>query len=325
MDNRRSFLMKACLLGTASVLATPLFSQATDLFHPGFKVQEIGLQLYTLREQLSKDLRSTISKVAETGFKHVETFYQYKPGNPVSLWGLSAAEFMALLQSEGLKTYSGHYQLNDFLTIGSGDDHALKAQLEIAAALEQSYFVVPVPPMGASLDKMTSKDFKFMAAQLNRAGEMAAASNIKMGYHNHFWEFRTLENGEKGYDILLKETDPALVTFEMDLFWVAKSGISPITFFEQYPGRFSMLHVKDMDKTNTVPITGGKLDQMPSMEILKGISYTEVGTGSIDFKPIFSQQEKAGVEYIFIEQDIIKIDPFVSIRKSYDFVKRSLV
>ncbi|WP_316743635.1 sugar phosphate isomerase/epimerase [Pedobacter antarcticus] len=325
MDNRRSFLKKAGLLGTATVLATPLFSEAMDLFSPVRKVQEIGLQLYTLRDQLSKDPKGTIGKVAEIGYNHVETFYNYRAGAPVDLWGQNAAEFSALLKSKGLKTYSGHYQLNDFLSPGKGDDTALKAQLEIASALGQQYFVVPVPPMGSNLDKMTSTDFKFMAAQLNKAGELSARSKIKMGYHNHFWEFRTLENGEKGYDILLKETDPALVSFEMDLFWIEKSGVSPDAYFKKYPGRFAMWHVKDVDKANTAKITGGKLDTTSSMEVLKGISYTEVGTGSVNFKEIFTHQQQAGLKHIFVEQDIIKIDPFLSIRDSYNFVKKNLV
>lgn len=311
-------------MGSAAMVAGPLMSNAMDVFSAAPKVREIGLQLYTLRDALSKDARSTIEKVAGIGYNHVETFYGYKPGEAASYWGLSVQELKTLLDDLGLKTYSGHYQLNDFLTVGNGDDTALKAQLEIASALGQKHLVVPVPPF-TLVDKLSSADFEFMAAQLNKAGELSKASGIQMGYHNHFWEFRKLDNGQRGYDILLKNTDPALVSFEMDLFWIEKSGVKPSAYFKSNPGRFPMWHVKDMDKALTAPITGGELDKSPSMDILKSIGYTEVGTGAINFKDIFKAQKEAGLKYIFVEQDVIKIDPFVSVKDSYNYVKQQLV
>ncbi|WP_158795482.1 sugar phosphate isomerase/epimerase [Pedobacter sp. L105] len=323
MDNRRSFIKKAGLLGTALVTANSQLSSAMELFSPA-QIHEIGLQLYTVRDELKKDVRSTISKISRIGYNHVETFYAAQKDGPVKLWGLSVKELKALLVENKLKSYSGHYQLNDFLTRGNGNDKALKEQIDIAAELGQHYLVVPVPPLSL-WDKMTSADFKYMAQQLNKAGELCAKSGLKVGYHNHFWEFRTLENGEKGYDILVRETNPALVTFEMDLFWIEKSGIQPLHYFQKYPGRFTMWHVKDMDKANTAKITGGSLDKKPSMEILKTISYTEVGKGNIDFKTIFIHQKEAGLKYIFVEQDVIKIDPFVSITESYNDVKHNLI
>lgn len=323
MDNRRSFLKKAGLFGGALVAANSQMANAMELFAPG-TVNKIGLQLYTLRDALSKDVRSTISKVAGIGYDHVETFYGYQAGVPAKFWGLTVKELKALLTENKLTTHSGHYQLNDFLTQGNGDDSALKNQIEIAAELGQQYLVVPIPPMGL-WDKMTEKDFEYMAAQLNKAGELSAKSNIKIGYHNHFWEFRTLANGQRGYDILLKGTDPALVKFEMDLFWIEKSGVQPEAYFAKDPGRFPMWHVKDMDKTNTASITGGALDQKASMDILKNISYAEVGSGSINYKNIFKKQKQAGLKYIFVEQDVIKIDPFVSVAQSYNYVKSNLL
>ena len=323
MDNRRSFLKKAGLFGGALVAANSQLANAMELFAPA-TVNKIGLQLYTLRDALNKDVRATISKVAGIGYNHVETFYGYQEGAATKFWGLSVKELKTLLDENKLQTHSGHYQLNNFLTQGNGDDRALKNQIEIAAELGQQYLVVPIPPMGL-WDKMGQKDFEYMAAQLNKAGELCAKSNIKVGYHNHFWEFRTLANGQKGYDILLKGTDPELVKFEMDLFWIRKSGIEPQAYFAKNPGRFPMWHVKDMDKANTASITGGALDQKPSMDILKNISYAEVGTGSINYKEIFSQQKQAGLKYIFVEQDVIKIDPFMSVAQSYNFVKSKLL
>ena len=323
MDNRRSFLLKAGLLSGAAMTAGSQLGSAMELFLPK-GVSTIGLQLYTLRDALTKDVRSTISKVAGIGYNHVETFYGYQAGKPVQFWGLTVKELKALLAENKLKTHSGHYQLNDFLTRGNGDDTALKNQIEIAAELGQQYLIVPIPPFNI-WDKMTAPDFEYMASQLNKAGELCAKSNLKVGYHNHFWEFRTLANGQRGYDILLKGTDPKLVTFEMDLFWIAKSGVDPVKYFNEYPGRFSMWHVKDMDKANTANITGPGLDSKPSMEVLKGISYAEVGTGNIGYKEIFKHQAASGLKYIFVEQDVIKIDPFVSITESYSYIKRNLL
>lgn len=323
MDNRRSFLKKASLLSTALVAASSQFSSAMDMFVPG-SVQQIGLQLYTMRDALAKDVHATIKKIADIGYNHVETFYGYENGAETKFWGLSVKELKALLTANKLKSYSGHYQLNDFLTRGNGNDKALKVQIAIAAELGQKYLIVPIPPLSL-WDKMTSADFKFMAQQLNKAGELCAKSGLKVGYHNHFWEFRTLENGERGYDILLKNTNPSLVTFEMDLFWVEKSGIEPLHYFKKYPGRFTMWHVKDMDKANTAKITGAALDKKPSKEILSTITYTEVGKGSINLKEIFKHEKESGLKYIFVEQDVIKIDPFLSIAESYKYVKQDLI
>lgn len=323
MDNRRSFLKKAGLFGTTLIAGSTQLASAMELFVPG-KVHEIGLQLFTVRDALDKDVKSTLQKIAKIGYNHVETFYGYQEGAAVNFWGQDTKQLKKLLKDNRLKTYSGHYQLNDYLTKGKGDDKALKNQLDIAAELGQQYFIIPIPPL-AIWDKLTRSDYQFMAAQLNKAGELSAKSNIKIGYHNHFWEFRNLGNGEKGYDILLKETDPKLVAFELDLFWIEKSGIDPVPYFNQYSGRFPMWHVKDMDKNNTGKITGADFDTKPSKDIFSGISYAEVGTGNINYKDLFKYQAAAGLKHIFVEQDVIKIDPFVSIAKSFNYVKTNLV
>lgn len=324
MNDRRTFLKNTAILGGALLISKPLHSFGSILAESK-KINEVGLQLFTIRDALIKDVKSSIQKVSAIGYKHVETFYGYSNGAAdAKLWGLSVKDLNTLLKDNNLKTYSGHYQLNDFLTKGNGNDSALKYQIDIAAALGQKYLIVPIPPLSI-WDKMQTDDFKFMAAQLNKAAEIAKKSSIKVGYHNHFWEFRTLADGNKGYDILLKETDPNLVSFEMDLFWIEKSGVKPEDYFTKYPHRFPMWHVKDMDKNNTAVITGGALDQKPSMEILKGISYAEVGTGNINYQEIFKHQQEAGLQHIFVEQDVITKDPFVSIKESFDYVKGTLL
>jgi sugar phosphate isomerase/epimerase len=323
MNTRRTFLQQAALLTTALAIGPGrLFSRPV---HPkGF--HKIGLQLYTLREALAKDVKGTIEKVAAIGYNQVETFYgEEGPYSTHQFWGLNPTEFKALLKTNGLTTPSGHYQLNNFLTPGNGKVDSLHSQVAIAAAVGQEYFVVPVPPLYL-WDKhpATADDYKFIAAQLNKAGEYCKQSNLKMAYHNHFWEFRKLPGSEStGYDILLQETSPSLVHFELDLFWAVKSGIDPVALFKKAPGRFPMLHIKDIDKANTATIvdTGNK----PSMDILSGVTFTEVGNGSVHFKEILKDAATGGVKYLFVEQDKIKIDPFESIRQSYNYVKQQLL
>ena len=322
MSSRRIFMQQAGLI------AAGLMINPSDIFSRGNAntVRKIGIQLYTLRNQLGTDVKGTIAKVAQTGYTHVETYYGYKgPKQEEQFWGLDPKGLKALLKANNLVTHSGHYQLDEYLTRGNGKDEALKVQLEIAASLGQEYLVVPVPPH-ALWDKLTSDDYKFIAAQLNKAGELAKKSGLKVGYHNHYWEFKQQPDTKlSGYEIMLKETDASLVSFELDLFWAVKAGSDPVTLFKKYPGRFAMWHVKDIDKSATGKITGGDEDKKSAMEILPGVKFAEVGTGAVDFKDIFANASVAGVKYAFVEQDQISIDPFVSIKKSYDYVKGNLL
>jgi sugar phosphate isomerase/epimerase len=328
MRSRRLFLQQAGLMA-AGLMINPsnIFGRSSIAARGGTNtLTQIGLQLYTLRDQLAKDVKGTISQVAKIGYNHVETFSSYPgAGKPTDFWGLDAKGLKALLKQNNLPTHSGHYQLNDFLTRGNGNDEALKAQLEVAHTLGQEYLVVPVPP--AKLwDKMTGADYQFMAAQLNKAGDLAKKAGIKIGYHNHYWEFKQQADVKKsGYDVLLSETNAALVHFELDIFWATKAGADPISLFSKYPGRFAMWHVKDIDKSAPETIVGGDNDSKSAMQILPHAKFAEVGTGLIDFKKIFAKASEAGAKYAFVEQDQITIDHFKSIEESYTYVKKSLL
>jgi len=322
--NRRTFLKQAGL-GVAAAYVTPSFLSCTSEQPHKAPLTEIGLQLYTLRDQLADDATSTLTRIAEIGYNHVETFGAETDANgQIQFWGLNLGDLSTQLQANGLKSYSGHYDLSEFLTPENGDEEALKIYLDTAAALGQKYVIVPIPPM-LLIDKMTADHYHFMADQLNKGGALAAKSGLKIGYHNHFWEFRTLEDGSKGLDILLDNTEKDLVVFELDLFWSEKSGMDSAAYFEKHPGRFPLWHIKDMDKSNTATVTGPDYDQKPVMEITSAITYAEVGTGSIDFKKIMAEEETAGLQYVFVEQDVIRIDPYESIEKSYQYVKTELL
>lgn len=288
MSNRRTFIQQAGLLATGLAINPAVFLM---------KDKVVGLQLYSLREYIGKDVKGIIAKVAAAGYKDVET-YGFDEKN--QFFGLTPKAFLDLLKSNGLTSTSGHYNPNSFL-YNKGTDE-LKYMIEASAATNQQHFVIPylTEDMRQSAD-----DYKKLAEKLNTAAELCKASNLKLAYHNHDFEFKEFD-GVKAYDILLKETDKDLVDFELDLYWVVRSGNDPLELFAKHPGRFKLWHVKDMDKTNN------KLN-------------TEIGSGSIDYRKIFAKAKQSGVQHFFVEQENFKMDAFESITKSNKYVKNILL
>jgi sugar phosphate isomerase/epimerase len=289
MINRRTFLTQAGLVG-AGVALLPKLSLAA-----GNRVA--GIQLYTLRDQLPKDARGVIAKVAKAGYKEVEVFgYNKQDG----FWGLKPAEFKKLLDQHGLKSPSGHYGMDKLLGEGKFDE----LDDAIAAGKILGHRYITMPYVDAKFRK-TAADLKNVAAKLNLAARRVKAAGLKMAYHNHDFEFMPV-GGTTLYEVLLKETDPAMVSFEMDLYWVVRAGQDPVKWFEKYPGRFAMVHVKDMDKQDH------KLN-------------TEVGKGEVNFKQIFAKSKLAGIKHYIVEQENFKIDPYVSITESCKYLLNNLL
>lgn len=287
MITRRNFIINTSL-AAATVLALPSLAFTMDK-------KEIGLQLYTLRDELPKDVKSTLEKVAKAGYKTVETYgFSIKD----QFWGLTPIEFKKILDANNLKTPSGHYNLGSFLYDGNLEE--VKAAIEAAQILKNEYLTVPW------VDEPYRNDFHKIAARLNEAGKMCAAAGLKLAYHNHDFEFQK-QDGITGYEILLKETDLDLVSFELDLYWVVRSGNDPVKLFKENPGRFKLWHVKDMDKVN------------PSLN-------TEIGSGSIDFKTIFKEVKQSGMKHFFVEQENnYNPNAFDAIKTSCDFILKELI
>ncbi|MES2458314.1 MAG: sugar phosphate isomerase/epimerase [Bacteroidota bacterium] len=292
MNSRRIFIKQAAVAAAAATLI------------PGFAcspaaagTKTVGIQLYTLRDLLPKDVKGVIEKVAKAGYKEVETYgYTAEAG----FWGLDAKSFKSLLEANGLKAPSGHFGLDEFMK--TGNKEILKPLLAGAAELNMEYFTCPY--LGEDL-RPDLDGFKKVAARLNEAAELAKQSGLQMAYHNHDFEFK--KYGETtGYDILLQETNKDLIHFEMDLYWVVRSGNDPVALFDKHPGRFVMWHVKDMDKVDNT-------------------KNTEVGNGKIDFKSIYKHAKQAGLKHLIVEQENFAIDPFESIKKSFDYVDHELV
>ncbi|TWR25558.1 sugar phosphate isomerase/epimerase [Mucilaginibacter achroorhodeus] len=286
---RRIFLAQAGLAAAGIMLAPKLASAKSP--------NGIGIQLYSLRDQLPKDVKGVIVAVAKAGYKEVETFGYSKQNG---FWGLTAKEFSALLKQNGLKSPSGHYGLDEYFSTGKMDE--FDSYIEAAKILGQTYIVVP--SLNGDLIK-TAADFKSIAAKMNQAAAICKKHGLKLGYHNHNFEWKEVE-GTTFYDTILKYTDPKLVAMEMDIYWVVRAGKDPIEIFKKHPGRFAMVHIKDMDKSNH------DLN-------------TEIGTGAIDFKKILGQAKLAGIKHYIVEQEnFTNIDPYVSIAKSASYLKTKL-
>lgn len=293
MTTRRSFIKSSSILSAGILLAPPEFNRRQTL---------VGLQLYTVRDLMQQNPADTIAKVAKIGFNSVEGATYTGSQN---FYGMNPAAFAGLLKDNGLIMPSCHYRLGEEKTNGEIVKgtmlHEWDKAVDDAATVGVKYMVCAYlsPAERGELDH-----YKYVADQLNIAGEKCKKAGLQLCYHNHDFEF-TKNNNTYPMDILFG-ADEDLVKFEMDLYWVAKAGMDPIALFNQHPGRFPLMHLKDMDKTEQH-------------------SFTEVGNGSIDFKTILKHQKKAGLKYFFVEQDKCPGSPLDSIKQSYDYIKMNLM
>jgi len=251
--------------------------------------KQVGLQLYTLRSDMGKTPLETLQKVAELGYGEVENF-GYGNGK---FFGMDAKTYKGHLDHMGLKAVSGHYMMSAI--------PAWQQAVDDAAAIGQKYMVIAflLPNERKDLDS-----YKNIAAELNKAGELCKKAGIQLCYHNHDFEFQPID-GQLPFDLLM-QTDKDLVKAELDLYWAVKAGQMPLDLFNKYPGRVVLWHVKDMDKTEKK-------------------FFTEVGNGVIDFKSIFKNAKKSGMEHFFVEQDVCPGPPLESITKSIAYIKSNLV
>jgi sugar phosphate isomerase/epimerase len=250
----------------------------------------IGLQLYTLRDELEKDVPGTIKKVAAIGYREVETY---------DLYGMPASQFAKLLNDNGLTAPSGHYMLKDIRThweksIGEARDLGLKYMVN--AILEPE-------------DRKSFDDYKQLVDVFNKAAEQTHQAGIQFCYHNHNFEFKKYGQ-TTAYDYLHKHLDPNLVQFEMDCFWVIHAGQDPVTLFKKYPGRFPLLHIKDL-KAGNPPTT--------EFDARMGL-FAEVGKGTIDWKRIFAAAPQGGMKHFYVEQDYCEVPPLESVKISYEYL-----
>lgn len=214
-----------------------------------------GMTLYTVRNEMGKDPKATLKEVADLGYKYIEAV-DYKDGK---FYGMTPDEFKSYLKSLGLTPISVHM---GSMTL----DNADKLVADVKAAGFQ-YFIAPVPPMG--MFKFDAKAKKLgmegtmerLAEILNTIAQKANAVGLEFLYHNHDFEFQANKDGVVPIDYLLEHLDPKYVNFQMDLYWVTKAGADPVAYFQKYPGRFKIWHVKDMDEQGRfAPVGKGSID-----------------------------------------------------------------
>jgi sugar phosphate isomerase/epimerase len=295
--SRRIFLQTASASAACAVLSN---STVRLLANPlGLP---LGLQLYSVRDVLPKSYDGTLRQIAALGYREVEA---------AGFFGHSPAEVKQAMDGAGLHCVSAHYSLKDLLpkmdeTIQFGKDLGL-SYIVCSSPMLKDPSRVKDPGSGAARESKTLEDWRWNADQFNRIGEKVNAAGMRFAYHNHTPEFRS-ENGVVFYDELLRQTDPAKVTMELDCGWAVVAGQKPGDLLSRNPTRFSMLHVKDFKMTPTSTPS----DHPPS---------TEMGRGNIDYRPIFEAAKKADIKHAFVEQEEFDIPQMEALKIDADYMR----
>ena len=275
MRSRREFLLQSGLFTTATILL-PTFVLAN-----ASEEQHYGVQLYSFRDEMAKDARGTLEKIAAIGLKKIESARSSKG----HYYGLSPKEMRDACDALGMKLTSGHVALDD----------NFDSTIEEAVASGQEYLICSSMPSKGQ----TVANYQKVAEAFNKAGEACKKMGIKFGYHNHAYEFEA-DNGEVLYDVLMNNTEAELVHMELDLGWVIVGGKDPLDYFKKYPGRFPLWHLKDMNMTKK--------------------ESTEFGKGSLDIPSMMASQEASGVKHIFIEQEEYASTPLESMKHNMRYL-----
>lgn len=288
--NRRQFVRSTVAGLLASLPASRLFALEAGKRY----VENLGLQLYTLRNQLKSDLAATMKVVAEAGYKQVELF-----GFP------GTDDLVAAARDNGLQINSSHFQWDSVVKPKDDSFSDFLKIVEKAKGLGLTHLVVPYlqDDLRGSLDA-----YKKVAENLNKAAVKAKEAGIQLSYHNHAFEFKPFEGGKTGFDVFTEELET--VQFELDLFWVKVGGKEPVELIQKLSGRISQVHLKDLKAGIDTPNFGG----------LPPDAFKEVGNGVIPTEPLLAAAEKAGVQHAHVEQDQSP-DPIASVKQSAKYLK----
>ena len=312
MKSRRRFIKSAGLVAAGSLLvpyacspkrtgeggdADTVAETSDDLLNTSGK--SVGLQLYTLRNEIQQDgVEATLERVAEIGYTWMEGF-GYENG---MILGKSPQEFSSIITNLGMSLPSMH-AVTELTTEGgkSAIMDAMRKAAEDSKTAGASYLVYAYLQ---DTERTSLDDYKRHAETFNQFGEICKEVGLQFAYHNHDFEFETFDN-TVAYDYLIENTDPELVKFELDLYWITKAGRSPVEYFEKAQNRFPLWHVKDMNNEEEK-------------------FFAPVGKGIINFEEIFAKRNQAGLEYFFVEQDQTKEQtPFEAITESYKFLNNA--
>jgi sugar phosphate isomerase/epimerase len=254
--------------------------------------KDLAIQLYTIRDAVAKDLEGALTRLAGMGFKNLEIY-----GYNGTFFGKTPAEFKKILANTGLKVISSHHLSGIETKLKGSLSDGWEKAVEDMDAIGAKYMVC------AYLfdNERTEVIYKSLPRLLEKAGEATKKAGIQFAYHNHDFEFEKFGD-TLVYDFLINNTSADLVKMELDLYWISKAGHDPVKYFEKYPGRFVLWHVKDMEAQSK--------------------DMSEIGSGSIDFDRIFAARKKAGLKYWFVEQDVSKRDIFESLKMSLDHLAK---
>lgn len=316
---RRTFLKNSTGASLAlstlglSTFANPLISS------PGIKTIPIGIQLYTLATVLSEDFTGILKMLSDTGYEKLEFAgpYYFSSNEEIDnniliqqmglkgygYYNNTPKELRNILDDLGLSAPSAHVSLESL-------DHNLDEAINAAKIIGHEYITIPM------MLKPNMDEWKAMADKFNLIGEACRKAGVGFAYHNHSQEFAEMD-GEIVMDMMLKRTDPEFVSFELDLFWTTVAGINPADYFKKYPGRFKMIHIKEMAREMDEPNTDWKLftDREKIGPIFS--NQTIVGEGVIDFGSIIKEAQKSKVEHYFIESDFPP-EPIPFAKKSFE-------
>ncbi len=283
-----------------------------------------GVQLFTIPQMASQDLKGTLKLLGEIGYQEIEFFgpYSFSVAQSIESWkpiaaqlgikdnafyGYTIAEVKQMLKDYGLTTPSVHL---DFNTMRNN----LTPAMEALKTLGTKY--VAIPALNNQAERSTLDGFKKLAEEFNVIGKKMADYGLTLTYHNHGYE-HWVKDGQTPMEILLKNTDPNYFAFELDIFWMTAGGASPVEFLKNNPGRVKLLHVKDAKEPIRFSGDGGTPDQW--MTLFPKMA--DPGTGVFDIPAIIAQATKSGVEHFYLERDLTP-DPINTLKNSFEYFKK---
>lgn len=317
MIHRRKFLQI-----TSAAMSTLMFNEAFGITKE--KKKTLGVQLFTIPQMVSRDLKGTLKLLSEIGYKEVEFFgpYPFSAPETIESWkpiakqlgitqnafyGHSMDDVKKMLADFNLKAHSVHL---DLTTMRKNMNTAMESLSSLGVKF------AAIPALQNPEERKTLDDFKRLADEFNGFGKQMESHGITFVYHNHGYE-HWVQDGQTPMQILLMNTDPKFVTFEMDIFWLQAGGADPVAFLKDYPQRFKLMHIKDASEPIRFSGDGGTSDQwvalFPKM--------ADPGTGVFDIKGILSQAVKSGTEHFFLERDLAP-DPSTTLKNSYAYLKK---
>ena len=282
--NRGDFLKLSGGIAMTGLTSNSILASLTNFEEPT-RIKTFGLQLYTLRDDFPKNPKAVLKQVAEFGYKQIESF----EGPKGMFWGMTNKEFHSYLDEIGMKIVASHCDITkDF-----------DRKVEEAAAIEMKYLICPWVGPQKKID-----NFKKIADDFNVKGEQCRKNGIRFAYHNHNYSFELLE-GQLPQNVLMDNTDPNLVDFEMDIYWVATAKSDPEVWLKKYKNRFRLCHIKDRKKNSH-----------------ERDASCDLGTGSIDFSKILKTASQNGMKYFIVEQEKYEgTTPLQSVQTGASFLK----